>query len=282
MAFERCTQEGLCLGHLIEVQKNVQSMEQCTDICRNFKRCKFASFHQTAMTCTLSKACSQVVLKNQPYKHQSPTKASKCTRKIFSSTTVLKVYSHSYQFLAVSKILTVGGDASTEEINEITSLDLNATCGDFPEESFGIGRGAVSGSINDRPTFCGGYGHGQYPVYCYQYYHESKTFNRSDSIKLNTGAFEGAYAQWRDSGIIVVGGRNGAGQEDILDTIQIVTEGRTETWNLHEKSLGSCLVHLYDDAFLLISGLEIGARSIIIEQHKNGKLISSTTPQYYL
>ena len=167
------------------------------------------------------------------------------------------------QFLAVTKILTVGGDA----INEITSLDFDVTCHDFPTESFGIASGAVSGYINDRPTFCGGLSP-NYPVYCYQYYYESKTFNKFDGVELHTGAFDGAYAQWRNSGIIVAGGRNGAGEDGILDIIQIITESDTKTWKMPNISIGACLVNLHDDTFLLISGLSINIvdtpRSIII------------------
>ena len=82
LPFEQCAHEGLCLGHLIEVQENVDSMDNCTDICREFDGCRFASFHQKAKTCTLSKSCNNVVLIDQPYLHQSPKIALNCTRKI--------------------------------------------------------------------------------------------------------------------------------------------------------------------------------------------------------
>ena len=165
------------------------------------------------------------------------------------------------------------------------------TCDDFPKESFGITSGAVSGYINDRPTFCGGLApnHPVYfewsdevrgsrfeQVYCYQYYYESKTFNRSDnSVELHTGAFEGAYAQWRNSGIIVAGGSNGTAEEGALNIIQIITESGTKTWKMPNISLGACLVNLHDDTFLLISGLSINLvgthRSIIITP-RNGSI----------
>ena len=143
------------------------------------------------------------------------------------------------------------------------------TCDDFPKESFGITSGAVSGYINDRPTFCGGLSP-NYPVYCYQYYYESKTFNKFDGVELHTGAFDGAYAQWRNSGIIVAGGRNGAGEDGVLNIIQIVTESGTETWNITDKIIDSCLVNLHDDTFLLISGFSF-PRSLIVTV-QNGKL----------
>ena len=145
------------------------------------------------------------------------------------------------------------------------------TCDDFPKESFGITSGAVSGYINDRPTFCGGLAP-NHPVYCYQYYYESKTFNRSDnSVELHTGAFEGAYAQWRNSGIIVAGGRNGGNPEDVLNIIQIVTESGTEKWNMTDQIIASCLVNIHDDTFLLISGFSFTPLIITI---RNGKLDS--------
>ena len=66
-----CFQDGLCIGHLIEVKDNVFSKSDCLAICKDKQGCKFASFHSKAKTCTLSKACSRVVLKDQPYQYSS-------------------------------------------------------------------------------------------------------------------------------------------------------------------------------------------------------------------
>ena len=83
-AFESCSREGLCLGHLIEVQENVFSMQDCTERCRIKIGCNFASFHSNAKTCTMSRSCSKVVLRDQPYRHQSPIQAENCIRKRFT------------------------------------------------------------------------------------------------------------------------------------------------------------------------------------------------------
>ena len=68
---QTCFQDGLCIGHLIEVKDNVFSKSDCLAICKDKQGCKFASFHSKAKTCTLSKACSKVVLKDQPYQYSS-------------------------------------------------------------------------------------------------------------------------------------------------------------------------------------------------------------------
>ena len=102
-----------------------------------------------------------------------------------------------------------------------------------------------------------------YPTDCYQYILENNSFTKSFDIKLHTGAFDGAYAQWRNSGIIVAGGRNHEGINSIL---QIVTESVTAAfWQMNFTIIDSCLVHIHDDSFLLIGGVGLDARSIIIE-----------------
>ena len=44
---EKCYHDGLCLGHLIEVQKSDEfnSIADCVNKCREVSGCKFASFH---------------------------------------------------------------------------------------------------------------------------------------------------------------------------------------------------------------------------------------------
>ena len=79
-SFETCFHNGLCLGHLIEVQEDVITIEQCVENCKNLGGsgdCKYASFHKNAQTCALTKSCTQVVLQDQPYIYSSAT----CSRK---------------------------------------------------------------------------------------------------------------------------------------------------------------------------------------------------------
>ena len=91
-------------------------------------------------------------------------------------------------------------------------------------------------------------------------------------MKLQEAVFNAAYAPWKDNSIIVVGGQNGA---ELSDKIQIV--GSNKTWTMNETTVGSCLVNLHDDTFLLVSGLNIGWRSIIITPSlRNGKLTHHT------
>ena len=78
-SFESCYHDGLCLGHLIEVQADVITIEQCVENCKNLQKCKYASFHQNALTCALTKSCSQVVLQDQPYLYSSAKCLSKVT-----------------------------------------------------------------------------------------------------------------------------------------------------------------------------------------------------------
>ena len=79
-SLETCFHNGLCLGHLIEVQEDVITIEQCVENCKNLGGsgdCKYASFHKNAQTCALTKSCTQVVLQDQPYIYSSAT----CSRK---------------------------------------------------------------------------------------------------------------------------------------------------------------------------------------------------------
>ena len=77
LGYKKCYKNGLCLGHLILVQENVNAMFECMDNCRNQRGCNFASFHSKAKTCTLSKGCNKIVLRDQPYQYSS----IQCSRK---------------------------------------------------------------------------------------------------------------------------------------------------------------------------------------------------------
>ena len=70
--FQKCNQSGLCLGHLIEVQESeFNSIYDCVYRCKEVSGCKFVSFHSKHKTCTLSRACRTVVLKESDYMHSS-------------------------------------------------------------------------------------------------------------------------------------------------------------------------------------------------------------------
>ena len=100
---EKCYHDGLCLGHLIEVQKSdpdhdeFNSIADCVNKCREVSGCKFTSFNSKQLTCTFSRACSQVVLKGSNYQHSNVD----CRPKI------------------VHKILIVGGNDAPEPNIEI-------------------------------------------------------------------------------------------------------------------------------------------------------------------
>ena len=65
---EECNQNGLCLGHLIEVQESVDNENEfntitdCVRKCRSVSGCQFASFNSNYKTCTMSRACSKIRL----------------------------------------------------------------------------------------------------------------------------------------------------------------------------------------------------------------------------
>ena len=61
IALESCYHDGLCLGHLIEVQESAtnefNTLSDCLKKCKQIEDCKFASFNSRHKTCTYTKAC---------------------------------------------------------------------------------------------------------------------------------------------------------------------------------------------------------------------------------
>ena len=106
--FQKCNQSGLCLGHLIEVQESeFNSIYDCVYRCKEVSGCKFVSFHSKHKTCTLSRACRTVVLKESDYTHSSVN----CDHKI----------------LIVGGIQSEDSDPSHKHF-EVLSLKGDATC----------------------------------------------------------------------------------------------------------------------------------------------------------
>ena len=239
---EPCYKDGLCLGHLIEVQESspgnvFDTISQCVDKCRTIEKCKFASFNSKHNTCTLSKACSQVVLKGSNYQHSNVN----CRPKI------------------VHKILIIGGNDAPKPNIEILSLeDPDLTC---PiSDTIGNRYNAVHGLVNYLPTICGGqYPNGSIADSCFQLDTVQNTFVPIDN--LGTGVASAAFAQWGNSSIIIAGGIGGdpAGS---LDLVQIADDTSIK-WNLPKPLAGHCMALIPDmpGTYYLVGGENEGGVS---------------------
>ena len=160
LAFEQCyNKTGLCLGHLIGVFESIDGTEEfnsitdCVAKCNKVQNCKFASFHSTAKTCTLSKSCSKIVLKNSSYKYYN----MRCSHKIL---TIGGTYQHS------------NGTNSLPEPNiEITSLTSDTNCNKIPENECGRFVKGIHGMVDNKFTICGGHEFitNEVTDSCYQY-----------------------------------------------------------------------------------------------------------------
>ena len=143
---------------------------------------------------------------------------------------------------------------------EVTSMEsTNLTCLPIsyePQDNYGH----ISGLVNGAFTVCGGYVDiGDYwSQDCYKY--EDYSFKKlSSEFSLNQGVSFAAYAQWQgqDQRILLAGGWKDSHVE--TDLIQIV--GEPGTWTMPKTLTQSCMVHLFDDTYMLIGGITSNQRS---------------------
>ena len=209
--FEKCYQDGLCLGHLIEVQEGFNSIRDCVNKCREIETCKFASFNSKYLTCTLSRACQQVVLTGSNYQHS-------------------KVDCH-------HKILIFGGLNEPEPNFEIFSLENpDITC--HITDTIGSRSYTIHGLVKGKPTLCGGRNPstGLPQGSCFQYDDVQNTFVQSDD--LHTAVYNTGFAPRKDS-ILITGGNFDGGVTGTTNVVQIV--GETMTWNMPKRIIGHCM-----------------------------------------
>ena len=231
---DACYKDGLCLGHLIEVQESgpdneFNSIAQCVEKCKTVEKCKFASFNSKHHTCTLSKACHQVVLKESNYTHSNVD----CRPKIH-------------------KILIVGGTEEPDPNIEILSLEgVELTCS--ISDTIGNRFAAVHGLVNNLPTICGGqYPNGSISDSCFQLV--NNTFISIDN--LGTGVSRAAFAKYEDS-IIITGGLGGDPAES-LDLIQVADDTSIQ-WKLQESLAEHCMALIpKTDTYYLMGGQNEG------------------------
>ena len=289
-----CFTDGLCLGHLINVQENVQTSMACLDQCKTTLGCKFASFHNVAFTCTLSKACRKVVLTNQYYEHSSvqcnePVLTTESTTSQETTTPIPDPTTPDDPTTPEpkpdkDKIIIVGGfvqNGEPDPMVEIVDLETQQSC----HEDVGFTNhelsGAVSGFVNGIPTICAGHLAGAgISQDCYQYHIGSHSFNKSDQLFVTEAVEAAAYAQWQNETIMMVGGKRNESYQ-ISDLIQIV--GQTQFWRLDIGSISySCLVHLDNDTYLLIGG-RVGymdtSRTYVFKPEANGDLYWKEGPR---
>ena len=232
---EECNQNGLCLGHLIEVQESVHNENEfnaitdCVYRCREVFGCKFASFNSKHKTCTLSQACSKVVLTKSNYKHSNVN----CNH----------------------KILVVGGygDPNPDPSINILSLKDNKTC-QISNVTIGNPIASTMGLMNGLPTICGGFdaGSGTTIDSCYVYNVSKNEFVQS-AWKLGIGVRSAGYARWRHSFVISGGTANG---NQVVNLVQI--PGEAQTWNMPVNIAQHCMKPINDSSYILIGGYQNG------------------------
>ena len=135
---EKCYHDGLCLGHLIEVQESAtnefNTLSDCLEKCKQIEDCKFVSFNSRHKTCTYTKACHKVVLKNSIYQYSS----------IGCNHNIVIIAGRTKQHPTIP-----------DPLVEILSLDL-AECQDKNGLIGGLHYSSAQGLINGLPTICGG------------------------------------------------------------------------------------------------------------------------------
>ena len=246
---QKCNQNGLCLGHLIEVQESIpnhrgfNSITDCVYKCKEVSSCNFASFNSKHKTCTLSKACQRVVLMDSYYTHSNVN----CNYKIL--VVGAPVPSITYP---IFEILSLKSDESCEISNGMMSNPFNSAIG----------------SMNGLPTICGGYYSGTTAQSaCFQY---NKAINEFvQSVNLQTGVYSAGFAQFHDS-FIITGGRNNESQ--VVNLAQI--PGLTETWTMPVHVTDHCMKPINDTSYILIGGVQDGStdkRTFIFSPKKKGK-----------
>ena len=166
--------------------------------------------------------------------------------------------------------MVVGGLHNNSNV-EIVSLGHGSSCQEinFPMQIYNI-HGAAYGVIDGNPTICSGYQNGATSKDCFQYNTTSYTFKKINQWQLTEGVYHPAYAQWRSSGIIMVGGITENGNPS--DLIQIA--GTSQSWKFMMIE-DSCLVHFYGDTFFLIGGTQNGTttdKTYLITPKPDGNL----------
>ena len=232
---EECNRNGLCLSHLIEVQESVNnengfnSITDCVHSCRSVSGCQFASFNSNYKTCTMSRACSKIVLTKSDYRHSHVN----CNY----------------------KILVVGGhgDPNPDPSINVLSLKGNDTC-QISNVTIGNPISSAIGLMNDLPTICGGYYAGSRTVRdsCYMYNVGQNEFVQL-TWKLRTGVRSAGFARWRNSFIISGGTANG---NQVVNMVQI--PGETQTWTMPIIVAGHCMKPINDSSYILIGGYQDG------------------------
>ena len=151
-----CFKAGLCLGHLIEVKEGYLTQSDCLQECKQRNGCRFASYHEKARTCTLSKACTQIVLENQSYSHSMVTCEETCnvcgitTTTTTTTTTTEPTTTKAIEYI----IMTIGGKANLDIAKTVETFSINSeiTCNqiDYPLDGhFGFVSGFIEGIPGD-------------------------------------------------------------------------------------------------------------------------------------
>ena len=246
-----CNQNGICLGHLIEVQDSIpnerefNSITDCMIKCKQVFGCKFASFNSKHKTCTLSKACHTVVLTDSYYMHSNIN----CNFKIL----VVGGYNHGNdEPYPTIEVLSLKGDENCEISSGMMSNLINSAIG----------------SINGLPTICGGHFSGMAAQdACFQYIHDKNEFVQS--VNLQIGVYAAGLAQYQDS-FIITGGYDDAYQ--IVNLAQI--PGQTKTWTMPVDIAEHCMMPINDTSYILIGGIQDGSlsqKTFIFSPKESGK-----------
>ena len=242
-----CNQNGLCLGHLIEVQDSIpnerefNSITDCVIKCKEIYGCKFASFNSKHKTCSFSKACKIVDLTD---------------------------YTHS-NINCNHKILVVGGNGNPIPIIEILNLQNDESC----EISNGMMVNTISpaiGLMNGLPTVCGGHASGLLSQdACFQYNKDKNELVQTG--QLNTGVRNAGFSQYHNS-FIITGGKDKINQAVNLAQIP----GNIETWNMPVDITHHCMKQINDTSYILIGGIQDGStdkQTFILSPKENGKML---------
>ena len=242
IALESCYHDGLCLGHLIEVQESIigtnefNTLSDCLDKCRQIKDCKFASFNSRYKTCTFTKACHSVGLETYQYSNVE------CNHNI-----------------VIIAGRTKQGTLVPDPLVETLSLDSNVQCQETNGLIGGLHHSPAQGLVSGLPTICGGIGSpSPSPIRstCYQY-----DKSQDSNVLVNIGHLQKAtylagYAPWQDDkGMIITGGL-GAPKD-----VQIVDEqgSNLHSWTLPISFDSHCMIPIFEaNSYLLISGNQNG------------------------